>query len=59
MECDYPQTTQKRHDMRQKLEEVTFQHLKSTTINHNHNTHPLSCNFNSDPKNTQEGDACI
>lgn len=41
MECDYPQKTQKRHDMRQKLEEVTFQHLKSTTINHNHNTHPL------------------
>jgi len=45
--------------MRQKLEETTFQHLKSTTTNHNHNTHIFSCNSNSDPKNSQKGDACI
>ena len=45
--------------MKQKLEEVTFQHLISAKINHNHNAHTLLCDSNSTLKNIHEGDACI
>ena len=43
--------------MKKKFKKATFQHLRSAT--NNRNTHTLSYDSNSNPKNTQEGDACI